>query len=413
MALKDRLKNVNISTTPKIVEETSFTEFIADALSQKVAAIPVWYDYDYSKQFELILNFLDNKLNSEFEDLSLSELEKKAIAEAFLKNNKGFGILDRILANDKVLSVTVNPLGSVYIETVKGYEKTDIVLTNKQFSDISKRFSQAGAVVKARQDNLLVTIIKPPVADNVLIIKKINDVLDDLSDLTECGILTSELEAFIRYLINSKKNIILSGKDSDCINYFIQVLLNSISPLNRVSVIEDNYLYNTNLDNISVFSADTLNNCEYESLLKTIFSISPDYIIAQIEDYNKFLSYYMHTDNLNNGLITQLKALSISDASNKLVNMATVAMKSTEKLAKLKLSQSYDYIIYLDRLHDNSCILSSMMEITSSKTSSLVLNEVVKFVEGMYVLDLPEDIQNINLLNNLENDCSSFRSRLK
>ena len=413
MALKDRLKNVNISTTPKIVEETSFTEFIADALSQKVAAIPVWYDYDYSKQFELILNFLDNKLNSEFEDLSLSELEKKAIAEAFLKNNKGFGILDRILANDKVLSVTVNPLGSVYIETLNGYEKTDIVLTNKQFSDISKRFSQAGAVVKARQDNLLVTIIKPPVADNVLIIKKINDVLDDLSDLTECGILTSELEAFIRYLINSKKNIILSGKDSDCINYFIQVLLNSISPLNRVSVIEDNYLYNTNLDNVSVFSADTLNNCEYESLLKTIFSISPDYIIAQIEDYNKFLSYYMHTDNLNNGLITQLRALSISDASNKLVNMATIAMKSTEKLAKLKLSQSYDYIIYVDRQHDNSYILSSIMEVTSSKTSSLVLNEVVKFVEGMYVLDLPEDIQNINLLNNLENDCSSFRSRLK
>ena len=407
MALKDRLKNVNISATPKIVEETSFTEFIADALSQKVAAIPVWYDYDYSKQFELILNFLDNKLNSEFEDLSL------AIAEAFLKNNKGFGILDRILANDKVLSVTVNPLGSVYIETLNGYEKTDIVLTNKQFSDISKRFSQSSAVVKTRQDNLLVTIIKPPVADNVLIIKKINDVLDDLSDLTECGILTSELEAFIRYLINSKKNIILSGKDSDCINYFIQVLLNSISPLNRVSVIEDNYLYNTNLDNISVFSADTLNNCEYESLLKTIFSISPDYIIAQIEDYNKFLSYYMHTDNLNNGLITQLRALSISDASNKLVNMATIAMKSTEKLAKLKLSQSYDYIIYVDRQHDNSYILSSIMEVTSSKTSSLVLNEVVKFVEGMYVLDLPEDIQNINLLNNLENDCSSFRSRLK
>ena len=361
----------------------------------------------------MILNFLDNKLNSEFEDLSLSELEKKAIAEAFLKNNKGFGILDRILANDSVLSVTVNPLGSVYIETVKGYEKTDIVLTNKQFSDISKRFSQAGAVVKARQDNLLVTIIKPPVADNVLIIKKINDVLDDLSDLTECGILTLELEAFIRYLINSKKNIILSGKDSDCINYFIQVLLNSISPLNRVSVIEDNYLYNTNLDNISVFSADTLNNCEYESLLKTIFSISPDYIIAQIEDYSKLLSYYMHTNNLNNGLITQLRALSISDASNKLVNMATIAMKSTEKLAKLKLSQSYDYIIYVDRQHDNSYILSSIMEVTSSKTSSLVLNEVVKFVEGMYVLDLPEDIQNINLLNNLENDCSSFRSRLK
>ena len=413
MALKDRLKNVNISTTPKIVEETSFTEFIADALSQKVAAIPVWYDYDYSKQFELILNFLDNKLNSEFEDLSLSELEKKAIAEAFLKNNKGFGILDRILANDKVLSVTVNPLGSVYIETLNGYEKTDIVLTNKQFSDISKRFSQSSAVVKTRQDNLLVTIIKPPVADNVLIIKKINDVLDDLSDLTECGILTSELEAFIRYLINSKKNIILSGKDSDCINYFIQVLLNSISPQNRVSVVEDNYLYNTNLDNISVFSVDTLNNCEYEGLLKTIFSISPDYIIAQIEDYSKLLSYYMHTNNLNNGLITQLRALSISDASNKLVNMATIAMKSTEKLAKLKLSQSYDYIIYVDRQHDNSYILSSIMEVTSSKTSSLVLNEVVKFVEGMYVLDLPEDIQNINLLNNLENDCTSFRSRLK
>ena len=158
MGISDRLKNTY--NLPSIVEEMPFSDFITEALTKKISSIPVWYDYDYSKQFELILNFLDNKLNSEFEDLTLTDSEKRQIAEEFLKNNKGFGILDKLLADKSVEAVMVNSLGSVFINKGGQYIKTDLIMSSAQFAEIESRFKQTGALTRICQDNLVITILK-------------------------------------------------------------------------------------------------------------------------------------------------------------------------------------------------------------------------------------------------------------
>ena len=171
MGISDRLKK--FENTPDIVEETPFSEFITEALTRKISSIPVWYDYDYSKQFELILNFLDNKLNTEFEDLHLSESEKKEIAEEFLKNNKGFGVLDKLLSDNTVEAAAVYPSGAVYVRKDGSFIKTELILSRGQVRDILARFNSENPLAKSVEDNLVVTVIRPPVADNMIIIKKI------------------------------------------------------------------------------------------------------------------------------------------------------------------------------------------------------------------------------------------------
>ena len=417
MALGDRLKNIKTSDAPEIVEEIPFTEYITDALSQKISTIPVWYDYDYAKQFELILNFLDSKLNSEFEDLSLSDAEKKAIAEDFLKTNNGFGILDKLLARDEVLSVMVTSFGTVYTNKSDKYIKTDLVLTRKQFNDIADKFDCSTPFTGVRKNNFLITIIKPPVADNVLIIQKLKDVLDTVENLTEKGSITKEVENILKYLINNKKNIIVAAQSSYIARDFIHILINSIPADKRVVMLEDNGLYRANLDNVSSFSAAGLCGYDYENLLSTVLETNPDYITTEIKDYKKFEMYYLNIDNVTNGLITQIIAQSCTDVSNKLVNFGVSALKSTEKQAKLKFSSTYDYIIFLDKTSDESYVIESIMEISSTKTSSLVLNEVVKFVDGIYALDFPKELieapQDTNQIAHCKKDLKSFRERLK
>lgn len=414
MALSDRLKKFETTETPKIVEEIPFNDFIMDALSQKIASIPVWFDYSYSKQFELIINFLDNKLNTEFEDLTLTEIEKKAIAEEFLKTNSGFGVLDRLLAKDDVTSVTVNGFCTVYMQTFEGYKKTDLVLSQKQFADITARFKSDSSIVRMRQDKLFITLIKPPVADNMLIIRKITDVADDLSDLTQRLIIVPELEAFLKNILKEKKNIIVTGNAPLQIDEFMQVLINSIDETQRVAVIEVSGTYKSQLDNVSAFSVASVEDFDYEYLLSSIFMLMPDYIISRLSDYKKLSSYYIQTDNTKNGLITEVKAQNIPDAVSKLTGIASLALKCTDKQAKLKLSSTYDYIIHIDKLPDSDYRLISVMELTSTKSSSLVMNEIVKFIDGVYVLDLPQAAyDDLKTYEPPKKSLKSFRSRLK
>lgn len=415
MGLSDRLRDNNISNTPKIVEEVAFSEFITDALYQKISTIPVWYDYDYSKQFELILNFLDSKLNNEFEDLKLTDSEKKSIAESFLKSDNGFGILDSLVAADDVVAVNVNSYGSVYVERKSGIEKTDVILSKKQFDDIALRLKCTSSVNRLRKGNFLITLLKPPVANNVLSIRKINDEYRTLNDFVSSGVLTLDLINFIKFLLSSKKNIIVAGKNPNLLGDFLQILINSIDESNRIVLLEDSGLYRTNLDNVSVFSTLAIKDFEYEYLLKLIAELNPDYTLSQLEDYDKLLRYYQTLDTNHKGLITQMKAVSASDLSNKLVNLGLSALKSTEKQAKLKASSIYDYIIFLEEDIEKTFVISSILEVSSTKTSALVLNEVVKFVEGLYVLDLPESFQDdyIEACADQTYNQNSFLARLK
>ncbi len=392
MAFSDRLRQVEGFEVPKIVEELPFTEYITDELSKKISAIPVWNDYPYEKQFELILNFLDSKLNSQFEDLVLSEPEKKAIAEEFLRTNNGFGILDKLLAEESVSAVFVNSLGAVQACVNGEFRRTELVLSQKQYSEISARFESNSAVVREKVNNLFVTLIKPPVSDNVLIIRKISDVSEDLADISSKGLISQDLARFFKYLLNSKKNIIVSGNSAGFVNDFLLVLLNSISDESRAALVEDCGVFAGLMENVTDFSVETLEDFDYEYLLSSVDDLAFDYQFSRLGDYQKFLSYYMRTDLTKQGIITGIDAHSINDAVAKFVNAGAMMLKVTDKQAKAKLASTYDYVVHVEKYKNEGYRVMSVMELVPSKTSALVMNEVATFLDGHYVLDLSEEL---------------------
>ena len=198
MSLSTRLKYLEKESTESIdiVEEIPFTEFVMESLSKKVAAIPVWADYDYAKQFELVLSFLEHKFETEYVDVKMSRADIKALAEEFLKTNNGFGLLDRFLARPEVNAVMVNSYGSVYVQAFDEFKKTASVLSENQFKEITARFSSDSPIIRERQNNLFITIMKPPVSDNMIVISKIKDITDDLSDLCNRGQIPPALANF-------------------------------------------------------------------------------------------------------------------------------------------------------------------------------------------------------------------------
>ena len=226
------------------------------------------------------------------------------------------------------------------------------------------------------------------------------------------------LRHFFKQLLNKKKNIIISGNTQAGICEFIQILQNSLDDIDRVAIIEDSGFYRPAMDNVSSFSVASLDELDYEFLLDSVESLATDYVIADISDNRKFSSYYSQLSNTNSGLITGVKAQNIQDAVAKFLNSAMISLKCTEKQAKLKLSAIYDYIIHIENVKGIGFRVDSVMEITSSKAVPLIMNEIVKFVDGVFVLDLPSDFVQEPVAQDSQvglplKPSKSFRSRLK
>ncbi len=424
MGLSDRLKkfdNVNeyepASDRIETFEEDSdfdFGDFIMESLSKKAASVPVWFEYDYDKKLELVMSFLDNKLTSEFEGLVLSDEDKKTIAKEFLKTNYGFGILDRVLAKENVSAVTVNSSGVVYAKSHDGFKKTSYTITKEQLEALIKTFNAETPVAKSKRNDFRVTILRPPVCLDTLIIRKIKNISDNLDILTKKSIINPELEYFLKTVLSERKNLLISSVNDEDLCWFIQVLLNSVSDDARCAMLEDNGLFPDTSENVALFSAQQIEDFDYEYLISTVEDLDFDFSASQINDLKKFSSYYLKQENSKSGLLTGMHAQTPADAASKIITSTTASLKCTEKQAKTKLSSIYDYAIHIEKFEDTYRI-ASIMEITSTKSSSLVMNELVRFVDGEYFLDLPEAYQQASQISEMEEAplSDSFHARLK
>lgn len=424
MGISDRLKkfdNVNeyepASDRVETFEENSdfdFGDFIMEALSQKAASVPVWFEYDYDKKLELVKNFLDSRITSEFEGLVLSDEDKKTIAKEFLKTNYGFGILDRLLAKENVFAVSVNTSGAVYARYHDGYKKTSYSITKEQLEALIKTFKAETSVINCRRNDFQVTILRHPVCSDTLIIRKIKKIADNLDNLTKKLIITSELEYFLKTVLAERKNILISSIKDDDLSEFLQVLLNSVADASRSAMLEDNGIFPEGNEKVSLFSVQQIEDFDYEYLISTIEDLDFDYSASQISDLKKFFLYYIKQDNSKMGLLTGIRAQNAADAASKITTLTTSSLKCTEKQAKTKLSKIYDFAIHIEKFEDTYRI-ASIMEITSTKSSSLVMNELARFVDGEYFLDLPEAYQQAPVISEMEDAplSGSFHARLK
>ena len=135
---------------------------------------------------------------------------------------------------------------------------------------------------------------------------------------------------------------------------------------------------------------------EIETVLKqtykpVIAKIYKNALNSLIADNSKFLSYYSQLSNTEKGLITGVRANNPQDVSGTFINAAMISSKCTERQAKLKFASIYDYVIHVENVKGIGFRVDSVMEVVSTKNNPLVMNEIVKFVDGLFVLDLPAE----------------------
>lgn len=419
MAIKDRFKNIPL---PEIVEEPITEEKIsvnyADSnsiyadliktLSQKIASIPVWFEYTKEEQCTLISSYVSKKLCEL--GITLSDEEKEKFVSLFLNSVYGFGALDFLIVRDDVDSIFVNSKGVVEIEKNNAIELSDIGIDEKQFNKIKEALlkatgsDKAAGIVNVKIEHLLITMLLPPVCEPKIVIKKLSRRKFDFEYLNSCGMLSKPAVELIKSFIIEKKNILITGKIDSGKSALLSAIINELA--NKRSALLQEFQMIKPVGLVETFSAGGLQECEFEKLISTIISSLPEYLFADL-NFVKYTDFIMNSLSGLHGFVSTIRANSVVSAIVKLASSAIYNEKCTEKTAKANIAKVFDYIIYVD-----NCKLISVASLSLNKAGSLMLTE----------LEIPEDITSqpealpdpqSSLDTQPLKDYSSFRSRFQ
>ena len=387
----DNEKTIIEEQIPERVLDIDFEAELKKALLEKIDSIPVWFEYTADKQKELIKSFLENKLSSEA--IKLADNEK-----------------DDLIVQENVDAIYVNSVNSVHIEINGKILNTEMKLNEKQInfilSNISSmsgvKFDSSKNIWNCKVNNLVITIIMPKICKSGynITIRKSSDF--DVDKLIHNAMASKEIIDFIVLMVNSKKNIVISGDINSGKTTFLDVLLKTTLKDKRAILLENASTISADFNTLMKFSIDKHLD-DYYLLLSNILKMSPEYILSDLNFVIPELSDIK-------GNISTLRASSIDNALSKLISSVISADNISEKYAKAKVLTNIDYIVQINRMSDGVRRITSVVELTPARTAALSVKVIAKYEDGGYVTEIPQPLTSIRA-ESLLSEAGSMSSR--
>ncbi len=404
MSLSDRLKKFelyndeteNSAVSPELA---ALCTELTKMLSKKIATIPIWFDYTKEEQQELILNFLNAKLNEQFSEIKLTTAEKERISENFFSSIYGFGSLDFLIAQKEISKIFVNSPSEIYTEYNNEIVKNDVIIDDNQFKSLINRLidmsGKNSSVITFRLNNLLITILQEPVCKTKLILKKISDVNFNFEYFEHRDILNEDISSFLRILLNNKARILISSPVQCGKTAFLNSFINETDSEISTILFEEGALINTNRKNINRFDAETLTEKEQRELITAALYYKPEFVFSDINSigFNIEISDLLNTDT---GLISTVRANSPAEALSFYTSILVSRLKCTEKLAKMQFAKDYNYIIQLEK-NGEFFVIKSIVEISTNKAGTPIFTPKLEFKSGQYKYDFHTPLNKIDL----------------
>ena len=187
---------------------------------------------------------------------------------------------------------------------------------------------------------------------------------------------------FFRILVAAKSNIIVSGGTGVGKTTFLNLLLQEISPTERVITLEDTRELNfKNPNTVRMFTANAsskVNNpLDMRALVKNTLRMRPDRIvIGEVRGAEAFdLLQVMNTGH--DGSMCTVHSNSPSEGLMRLENLFLFAGYDVPlKAVRHQMSSAIDYIIQLDRDRELGRVVSKITEVTTMEGDNILLQDI-------------------------------------
>lgn len=401
MSLMKRLEETNTDKKPNKFNEKNedpYSELKMKIQNKVIEELDIDFNEISEQNDELKqqINTIITK-NIEQESLNMTNNEKKKIKEELLDEIIGFGPITELLSDSAVTEIMVNGPNHVYIEKSGKLQLTDAKFKNdnhvmhvikKIVAPIGRRIDESSPMVDARlPDGSRVNAIIPPLAIDgpSITIRKFAEDPFKVNDLINFGTLNSKMAELLRYCVEGRLNIVVSGGTGSGKTTTLNVLSSFIPHNERIVTIEDAaelQLEQTHVVRLETRPANVEGKGEVSirDLVRNSLRMRPDRIIVGEVRSGEALDMLQAMNTGHDGSLTTGHANSPRDMLSRLETMVLMSgMNLPVKAIRDQAASAIDLIIQQSRIMDGSRKITYITEVQGMEGDVIILQDIFRF----------------------------------
>ena len=349
----------------------------------------------------------------------LSVRDKVEIKWDLFNSLRRLDVLSDMLDDDSITEIMINGADNIFIEragklcrydrTFESEERLKSVIQHI-VAECNRLVNESSPIVDARlKDGSRVNVVLPPVSLGgcVMTIRKFPKEGMTMERLLQLGSITTEVAEFLRKLVVSGYNIIVSGGTGAGKTTFLNALSGYIPHDERIVTIEDSAeLQLTGIDNLVSLESRSANvegenAVSIRDLIKTSLRMRPSRIIVGEVRDAAAIDMLTAMNTGHDGSLSTGHANSSRDMLTRLETMVLMGADMPVLAIRQQIASAVDIIIQLGRLRDKSRRCLEICEVIGLEGGEFVVNKLFEFRErGLEDGRIVGTLEKINDLHN-------------
>lgn len=338
-------------------------------------------ELDFSKELgeEELFELIDEKIHRTALQKGIWLEERKQMRKEIFQSMRQLDILQELIENPRITEIMINGKDDIFVEeggklfrwenSFDSEEKLNNII-QQMVSGCNRVVNEASPIVDARLENgSRVNVVLKPIALNgpIVTIRRFPEKPMDMEKLIELGALQKNHSLFLKKLVLSGYNILISGGTGSGKTTFLNALSNYIPREERVVTIEDSAeLQLVSIENLVRLETRNANaeGClpiTIRDLIRTALRMRPDRIIVGEVRGAEAVDLLQAMNTGHNGSLSTGHSNSATDLLSRLETMVLMGMDLPVAAIRQQIASAVDLIIHLGRLRDKS---RKVLEIT-------------------------------------------------
>ena len=391
------LKNVEAVAETELARSAAYTNLkvqlhrsLLDLIN--LSAIEEMTPEDFRREIAGSVRELLNEQNK-----ALNRTEQERIISDIADEILGLGPIEPLLKDDTVTDILVNTYKQVYVERGGQLHLTEVRfkddrhllrIIDRIVSAVGRRVDESQPMVDARlADGSRVNAIIPPLAVDgpQLSIRKFAKDPIDMARLQEFGALPRECAELIRGIVQSRRNVLVSGGTGSGKTTMLNAMSAFIDPRERILTVEDAaelQLQQRHVTRLETRPANIEGRGEVtqRDLVKNALRMRPDRIIVGEVRGGEAFDMLQAMNTGHEGSMTTVHANSCRDALARIEQMVgTAGLDLPTKTVRAQIGSALHVVIQLERMSDGRRRLVSLNEIVGMESDVITMQEIFRF----------------------------------
>ncbi len=324
--------------------------------------------------------------------VDISELKKAVLDDAV-----GLGPLEQLIRDDNITEIMVNRFDEIYVE--RGGQLTLHPMTfsdddavraviDRIISPLGRRIDESSPMVDARlADGSRVNAIIPPLAlkGSCITIRKFSKKKLIADDLINYGSMNQQMATFLKYAVENKRNIVVSGGTGSGKTTLLNVLSNFIPDSDRILTIEDAAELKLSQPDLVALEAKPANvegkgAVGIRELVKNSLRMRPDRIIVGECRGGEALDMLQAMNTGHDGSLTTAHANTPRDCLSRLQVMVLMAgMDLPLSAISEQISSAVNIIVQQRRFACGARKITHITEVTGIESGNIQMQDIFKY----------------------------------